>query len=108
MRIPECNSPKAVGSFNDSGMTAPLAGAEEGQNSANDQRGGDCSPTLRARSLRDDDKDFRLLASETSHLVRGLAGKIQAVALGHDQLFAVELDRDLSVDDKQHLFAGVR
>src|SRR6266481_8177745 len=63
---------------------------------------------LRDLTLRDDHQYLGALPSQAPHLVRRLAGEIQTVALRQGQLFAVELDRDPSLDDEKHFFAGMR
>ena len=63
---------------------------------------------LRLVCHRDDHKDFSLLPSEAVHLMRCLAGKIQAIAFFQLELFAVEFDRDAPADNEQHFFTGMK
>ena len=68
-----------------------------------------CDPCLTwlGPASRDNHEDFRLLPAQAVHLVRHLAGEIQAIALFELELFAIELDRDPPADDEQHLLAGM-
>ena len=53
----------------------------------------------------DNDKDFCLLTPETVHLMRGLAGKIEAISSLQLKLFTIKFDCDPPADNEQHFFA---